>query len=222
MMPDQGPSPRRYRNGYRRTIRILAWRQDVNDRADFGRIEALAHRAGYGKRDPVKLETDDFRGPAGGAGFVITVPQSDEHIAVLCDELPNRTVLGATLVGISAHGFKGIAGLQWHHRRRNRPFEKLIEFGNIAGHDPGIEIPAIFIDGHRQWRNEPGSVSQCDARNQPVGALGECRQYEDRHLAIVAKVVTPQGHDDRCDLPFKVRHIGLAQVAMAGRSDDER
>ena len=216
------PAPGRHFDLRGRRSSLFPWRHHMDDRPDLGAVEARARGTADVERDPVALELDHLGGAAGCAGALVTIPDRDQDVAVLGDEQTDRAILLRTSGAVGAHGIQRIPRRERHHRRRDGLRQKGIELGHVAGLEPGLEVAAIFLERQRQRCDEPQSLRQRDARRQPVSALGQRRQQDDRRFAVRTEIVAPQGGEDGRDLRLELRHILVAQIAVPGHPDHQR
>ena len=117
---------------------------------------------------------------------------------MLRDEDADRAVLLGALLAVGAQRFQRRA-VQRHHRRGQRLREQGVELGHVAGLEARLEIAPIFVERHRQRRNEVRAVGQRHPRHQPIRALGERREHDDRSVVVAVQVVAPQLGDDGGD-----------------------
>ena len=142
-------------------------------------------------------------------------------MTVLGDENADRAVLFGPLLAVGAQPLQRRA-VQRHHRRGQRLREQGVEFGHVAGLEPRLEIAPIFVERHRQRRDELRAVRQRDPRHQAVRAFGECRENDDRRVVVAMEIVASQAGDDGGDLLLEPGYVLVAQIAVAGDADHQR
>jgi hypothetical protein len=169
---------------------------------------------------PSRLKRHHLGGAADRYIVVIAIPQGEQHVAVVGDEDADRPILLRAVAAIAQ--LLDRLAVQRHDRRGDRLRKQRVELGRVSRLKARLEIAPIFLERHRQRRDQMRALRHRNPGDQPVGAFGKCREHNDRRLRIVAEIVPPQPLDHRCDLALEPRHVLVAQIAMAGHTDDQR